>query len=101
MTRLNILLILIVITCALSVVTSQHRARKLFMELERKQERTRQLTVEWGQLQLEQSTWAMRARVEKIATKQLLMKVPDASKIKVISLAGSNNSISFVDEQEL
>jgi len=100
-TRLNILLILIVITCALSVVTSQHRARKLFMELERKQERTRQLTVEWGQLQLEQSTWAMRARVEKIATKQLLMKVPDASKIKVISLAGSNNSISFVDEQEL
>ncbi len=101
MTRLNILLILIVITCALSVVTSQHKARKLFMELERKQERTRQLAVEWGQLQLEQSTWAMRARVEKIATKQLLMKVPDASKIKVISLAGSNNSISFVDEQEL
>jgi len=100
-TRLNILLILIVITCALSVVTSQHKARKLFMELERKQERTRQLAVEWGQLQLEQSTWAMRARVEKIATKQLLMKVPDASKIKVISLAGSNNSISFVDEQEL
>ncbi|TDI74419.1 MAG: cell division protein FtsL [Betaproteobacteria bacterium] len=101
MTRLNILLILIVIACALSVVTSQHNARKLFMELERKQERTRQLTVEWGQLQLEQSTWAMRARVEKIATKQLLMKVPDASKIKVISLAGPNNSISFVDEQEL
>jgi cell division protein FtsL len=100
-TRLNILLILIVIACALSVVTSQHKARKFFMELERKQERTRQLTVEWGQLQLEQSTWAMRARVEKIATKQLLMKVPDASKIKVISLAGSNNSISFVDEQEL
>ena len=101
MTRLNILLILIVIACALSVVTSQHKARKLFMELERKQERTRQLAVEWGQLQLEQSTWAMRARVEKSATKQLLMKVPDASKIKVISLAGSNNSISFVDEQEL
>ena len=101
MTRLNILLILIVIACALSVGTSQHKARKFFMELERKQERTRQLTVEWGQLQLEQSTWAMRARVEKSATKQLLMKVPDASKIKVISLAGSNNSISFVDEQEL
>jgi cell division protein FtsL len=100
-TRLNILLILIVIACALSVVTSQHKARKLFMELERKQERARQLAVEWGQLQLEQSTWAMRARVERIATKQLLMKVPDASKIKVISLAGSNNSISSVDEQEL
>ena len=98
MTRLNIFLTLILIVCALSVVTSQHKARKLFMDLEKQQERTRQLAVEWGQLQLEQSTWAMRARVEKIATKQLLMKVPDASKIKVISLAGSNNSISFVDE---
>lgn len=101
MTRLNILLILIVIACALSVVTSQHNARKLFMELERKQERTRQLTVEWGQLQLEQSTWAMRARVEKIATKQLLMRVPDVSQIQVISLEGFNNSIGSVDEQEL
>ncbi len=101
MTRLNILLILIVIACALSVVTSQHEARKLFMELEKKQEQTRQLAIEWGQLQLEQSTWAMRARVEKIATKQLFMRVPDASQIQVIPLAGFNNSIGSVDEQEL
>jgi cell division protein FtsL len=92
---LNILLILIVIACALSVVTSQHKARKLFMELEKEQERARQLAVEWGQLQLEQ------VRVEKIATKQLLMRVPDVSQIKVISLVGPNNSIGSVDEQEL
>lgn len=101
MVRLNILLILIVIVCALGVVTSQHKARKLFMELERTQEQTRQLAVEWGQLQLEQSTWAMRARVEKIATKKLLMKVPDISQVKVISLADSNNSVNSVDGQEL
>jgi hypothetical protein len=30
----------------------------LFTEMEREQERMRQLEVEWGQLQLEQSTWA-------------------------------------------
>ncbi|MCH6584267.1 MAG: cell division protein FtsL [Proteobacteria bacterium] len=101
MTRLNIFLTLILIVCALSVVTSQHKARKLFMDLEKQQERTRQLAVEWGQLQLEQSTWAMRARVEKIATKQLLMRVPDVSQIQVISLAGPHNSIGSVDEQEL
>jgi len=100
-TRLNIFLTLILIVCALSVVTSQHKARKLFMDLEKQQERTRQLAVEWGQLQLEQSTWAMRARVEKIATKQLLMRVPDISQIQVVSLAGFNNSIGSVDEQEL
>ena len=101
MVRLNILLIFIVIVCALGVVTSQHKARKLFMELEREREQTRQLAVEWGQLQLEQSTWAMRARVEKIATKKLLMKVPDISQVKVISLADSNNSVNSVNGQEL
>ena len=56
MTRLNLLLTLILIACALSVVTSQHNARKLFVELEKEQELARQLAIELGQLQLEQST---------------------------------------------
>lgn len=101
MTKLNILLTLIVIACALGVVTSQHEARKLFMELEKEQEQARHLAVEWGQLQLEQSTWAMRARIEEIATKQLLMSVPDGSRIKVISLMEPDNSADSLDEQKL
>jgi cell division protein FtsL len=100
-TKLNIFLTLIVIACALGVVTSQHKARKLFMELEKEQEQAGRLAVEWGQLQLEQSTWAMRARIEKIATKQLLMKVPDGSQIKVISLMEPANSAGSLDEQDL
>lgn len=84
MARLNILLTLILIACALSVVTSQHKARKLFVELEKEQELARQLAVEWDQLQLEQSTWAMHTRVEKIATGQLHMRMPDASRIRVV-----------------
>ena len=101
MTRLNILLTLIVIACALGVVTSQHEARKLFMELEKEQEQARHLAIEWGQLQLEQSTWAMRARIEKIATKQMLMRAPDRSQIKVISLMEPDNSADPVDKQKL
>lgn len=101
MTRLNIFLTLIAIACALGVVTSQHKARKLFMELEKEQKEARQLAVEWGQLQLEQSTWAMRARIEKIASKQLLMKVPDGPQIKVISLMEPDDSADSVDEQKL
>lgn len=84
MARLNILLTLILIACALSVVTSQHKARKLFVELEKEQELARQLAVEWDQLQLEQSTWAMHTRVEKIATGQLHMRMPDAARIRII-----------------
>jgi cell division protein FtsL len=100
-TRLNILLTLIVIACALGVVTSQHEARKLFMELEKEQEQARHLAIEWGQLQLEQSTWAMRARIEKIATKQMLMRAPDRSQIKVISLMEPDNSADSVDKKKL
>lgn len=101
MTKLNFFLTLIAIVCALGVVTSQHKARKLFMELEKEQEKARQLAVEWGQLQLEQSTWAMRARIEKIATKQLLMKVPDVSQIKVISLMEPDNSTDPIEDKNL
>jgi len=57
MVRLNVLLLLTVMLCSLGVVTSQHKARQLFQALEVQQERTRQLEVEFGQLQLELSTW--------------------------------------------
>ncbi len=92
MTRLNLLLTLILIACALSVVTSQHNARKLFVELEKEQELARQLAVEWGQLQLEQSTWAMHARVEKIASGQLRMRVPDAARVRIVSPLNAVNA---------
>jgi len=82
--RVNLVLLLVLTACALGLVTSQHQARKLFAELEREQERAQQLDVEWGQLQLEQSTWAMHARIEKIARERLRMSVPDARRTQVI-----------------
>ncbi len=85
MARLNMIVALILIGCALGVVTSQHKARKLFVELQKEQELTTQLDVEWGQLQLEQSTWATHARIEKIAGMTLQMHVPDAKRIQVIT----------------
>jgi cell division protein FtsL len=76
MLRLNLVLLMIALACALSTVASSHRARKLFVELEREQNRMRELEVEWGQLQLEQSTWAGHARVEKLARDKLGMRPP-------------------------
>ncbi|HEY5291533.1 MAG TPA: cell division protein FtsL [Burkholderiales bacterium] len=84
MARINLLLLLVLTACALGLVTSQHQARKLFAELEREQEQAKQLDVEWGQLQLEQSTWAMHARVEKIARERLRMSLPDAKRTQVV-----------------
>ena len=77
MLRLNVILLLIAVVCALGAITSQHRARKLFQALEGEQERARQLDVEYGQLQLELSTWATHPRIEQIARERLHMLVPD------------------------
>lgn len=79
MVRLNIFLLLVVICCALATVTAQHRARKLFQGLEAEQERVRQLDVEYGQLQIEMSTWAVHTRIEKIARERLRMVPPNAA----------------------
>ena len=79
MVRFNMILLMVLVVCALGVVTSQHRARKLFQDLENEQERARQLDVEYGQLQLEMSTWATHPRIEKIARERLRMVTPDAS----------------------
>ncbi len=85
MARLNLTLLAILMVCALSVVTSQHKARKFYSELQKEQEVARKFDVEFGQLQLEQSTWAMHARIEKIASGQLMMRVPAASRIQVVA----------------
>ncbi len=77
MFRLNLVLLLIVVSCALGVVTSQHKARKLFQALEGEQERARQLDVEFGQLQIEMSTWATHPRIEKVARERLQMIMPN------------------------
>jgi cell division protein FtsL len=82
--RVNLILLLVLTACALGLVTSRHQARKLFAELEQEQERAKQLDVEWGQLQLEQSTWAMHARVEKVARERLRMRVPDATRTQLV-----------------
>ena len=84
MLRLNLILLAVLTACALALVTSQHQARKLYVELQKEQELAKQLDVEWGQLQLEASTWATHARVEKLATRALGMRVPPASRVRMV-----------------
>lgn len=87
MARLNLILVLIAVACALSAVSANHRARKLFTELEASQKRMRDLEIEWGQLQLEQSTLAAHVRVEKLARERLGMKPPAPGQIISVDTA--------------
>ena len=86
MTRVNLLLLALLIACALGVITSQHHARKLFIELETGQAVAQKLGEEWSQLQLEQSTWATHKRVESVAARSLGMKLPDPASTVVLTV---------------
>lgn len=92
MTRVNLILYAALIACALALVTAQHQARKLYVELQKEQELAKQLEIEWGQLQLEQSTWATHARIEKIATRELGMRVPSSSRTQVFAPATAGSA---------
>jgi len=83
MGRLNLLLLAVLAACALGLVTSQHQARKLFAELEREQVRAQSLEVEYGQLQLEASTWATPTRVERFARDRLRMSPPGIKRLQL------------------
>jgi len=84
MTRLNLILFFALMFSALGLVNSQHKARNLYIELEQSNKSAKQIEQEYGQLQLEQSTWAMHSRIEKIATQQMQMQVPDAKRVQVV-----------------
>lgn len=86
MLRLNLLLLFLTIICGLGLVTSQHKARKYFIELQGEKDKAQQMEVEWGQLQLEQGTLALPARVEMIASQQLQMQMPQGKQIKFVRI---------------
>jgi cell division protein FtsL len=84
MARLNLLLLTIAIACALATVAAHHQSRKLFVALEREHDRTKQLELEFGQLQLEASTWGMQARIERVANAQLNMRALSPDRIQML-----------------
>ncbi len=88
MLRITLILLAVLVACALGLITSQHKARKLFAELETEQERARALDVEYGQLQLEASTWSTHSRIERIASQRLHLRRPPQTGVQVVEQPG-------------
>ena len=61
------------VATAVGIVYAKHAMRKTFIELQAMQNEFDELQIEWGKFQLEQSSWAMHGRVEKIAREKLQM----------------------------
>ncbi len=69
---------------AIALIYTKHESRKLFVELETLTHQRDDLNIEWGQLQIEQSTWATHARIEQVATDDLSLVRPTSAEIFVI-----------------
>ena len=74
----------ICVMSAMALVYTKHEARKLFVELETLTHERDELNIEWGQLQIEQSTWATHARIEQVAADRLSLIRPESNEIFVI-----------------
>lgn len=91
MFKWNILLVIVLVACALGVVASQNKARKIFLALENEKKIAQRIEDEWGRLQIEQSTLVMHERIERKATEELGMRVPSAAQVQIISAKKIND----------
>lgn len=78
------LLVLATIVSALGVVYARHRHRVLFVQLSQLEKARDELNIQFGQLQLEQATWAESNRIDQVARDRLGMKFPEGAEIVVI-----------------
>lgn len=81
---LNGLLFILVMISAIGVIYAKHENRMLYVELRKLQQEQDNLNIDWGRLQLEQSTWATNSRVESVARKKLGMHNLDYSEVVIV-----------------
>lgn len=75
---------LAVLGSAMQAVYARHRARDLFVHLERLNAERDSLEMEWGRLQLEQSYWSSHAFVERVANTKLKMNLPQTRDVRIV-----------------
>jgi cell division protein FtsL len=73
MGRLSLLLAVVLMSCAISLVTSRYQARQLFADYDRAQAQARDLDNDWQRLQLDRAELVRNARVDRAAREDLKM----------------------------
>jgi cell division protein FtsL len=77
-------LVFLVMASAIGGIYAKHEARRLFTELQRLNVERDSMEVEWGQLQIEQSTWSTYARVEQLAREDMKMRPPTTDELMLL-----------------
>ena len=74
-----------VLVASVASVYAKHKSRKLFVELQALVVERDRLEMDWGRLQIEQSTQANHARVERLARERLEMRTPTGDDVKLVA----------------
>ena len=77
-------LALALIATAVACIYARHESRRQFTRLQVLNIERDALEVEWGRLQIEQSTWSTHSRVERLARNKMKMRNPEAAEIQVV-----------------
>ncbi|MGB3290091.1 MAG: cell division protein FtsL [Burkholderiaceae bacterium] len=73
MGRLSLLFAVLLMISALSLVTARFQSRQLFVQVDRLEDKARELDTDWRRLQLERAELARNARIDSTARKELEM----------------------------
>ncbi|HEY2682326.1 MAG TPA: cell division protein FtsL [Steroidobacteraceae bacterium] len=75
---------LAVLVSSVQVIYARHKARDLFVQLEKLNSERDALDMDWGRLQLEQSYWSSHALVEGVANTKLKMTIPQTRDVRIV-----------------
>jgi cell division protein FtsL len=94
MTRLNVLLLLVLIASSIYLVRVSYDARRLFTELDRAQSEERLLDSEHERLKAEKQAQATPLRVEKTARDRLAMRTATPAVTQYVTYARGASEVA-------
>ena len=94
MTRVNVVLLVMLLASALYLVRVSYDARRLFTELDRAQGEERQLDTEFERLKAERQAQATPLRVEKTAREKLGMRTATPAITQYVTYAKAASGVA-------
>ena len=79
-------LLTMVVASGVATVYVKHLSRSLFVDLQILERQQDEFQIEWGKLELEQSTWAGHDRITTVASEQLDLFMPPGDSVEVVNL---------------
>jgi cell division protein FtsL len=94
MTRLNVILLLVLLASAVALVRTAYDSRRLYALLDKARNEESALEVEWGRLDAERQGAATHGRVDKVARDKLQMKTATAAVTQYVDVPAAAGALA-------